>query len=85
MASFTVPELGDPLSQKGVPAYPYEKTFEEALNEPITIRHTSGSMGLPKPIRWTHSIYATVDAQAIPPSLDGRDNIYAPMKRAQRQ
>ena len=36
------------------PRYPYEKTFEEAYNEPLVVLHTSGTTGYPKPIVWTH-------------------------------
>ena len=34
--------------------YPYEKTFEQAHNEPLVVLHTSGTTGHPKPVIWTH-------------------------------
>ena len=69
----------------GVPPYLYEKTFEEAAHDPIVIVHTSGTTGMPKPILWTHAIYATIDAQMIPSDLAGRKNVYARMKECKRQ
>lgn len=85
MTAFRIPELDELLSAQGILPYPYDKTFDEAQSDPIMIVHTSGSAGLPKPIIWTHSLYATVDAHAIPPSLDGRDNMYTAMSRCKRQ
>ncbi|KAI0483351.1 hypothetical protein GGR56DRAFT_686675 [Xylariaceae sp. FL0804] len=41
--------------------YPYEKTFEEARNEPVVVLHSSGSTGLPKPITLTHGSLAVLD------------------------
>lgn len=85
MTAFQVPKLEDLLSAQNALPYLYTKNFEEAENHPIMVVHTSGSTGLPKPIVWTHSLYATVDAHAIPTTLDGRDNIYAAMSRYRRQ
>ncbi|KAF2490390.1 acetyl-CoA synthetase-like protein [Lophium mytilinum] len=48
-----VPELDELLDQVH-PHYPYDKTFEEALAEPLVAVHTSGTTGFPKPIIWTH-------------------------------
>lgn len=53
MRVYQIPELNDLLDQDHSP-YPYEKTFDEARNEPLVALHTSGSTGFPKPIIWTH-------------------------------
>lgn len=34
--------------------YPFNKTFEDAINEPFLVLHTSGSTGMPKPIIYTY-------------------------------
>lgn len=80
-----VPELSHLLATQDIPRYPYDKTFEAAQYDPIMVAHSSGTTGKPKPITWTHSLYATVDAHSIPESVDGRENIYEPMRRCQRQ
>ncbi|KAF4122906.1 Acyl-CoA synthetase (AMP-forming)/AMP-acid ligase II [Geosmithia morbida] len=61
--------------------YPFDKTFDEAKDDPITIFHTSGTTGLPKPITHTHKSIAATDAfnslpelgidRVIPTSLTG--------------
>ena len=65
--------------------YLYEKTFEEARQDPIMIVHTSGTTGMPKPIVLNHAIYATIDAQMTPSDLAGQENVYARMKACKRQ
>ena len=83
--AFQVAELDHLLSATEVQPYLYEKTFEEAKNDPIVISHTSGTTGMPKPIVWTHAIAATIDAHMIPSDLAGRSNVYATMKACKRQ
>jgi hypothetical protein len=39
----TAPELGDWFNDDDAEAYPYNKTFEEAKNDPIMTFHTSGT------------------------------------------
>ena len=85
MRSFKVEKLDDLLYKQGTKPYPYNKTFEEAARDPIAIVHTSGSTGMPKPILWNHGIYATIDAQSIPGSFEGRRNVYQTMKECKRQ
>ena len=59
------------LAQKSVPHYPYEKSFEEAANDPFIVIHTSGSTGLPKPITLRHGGLATADAHHMMPTSNG--------------
>ena len=56
MRSFKVEKLDDMVYKQGTKAYPYNKTFEEAVRDPIVIVHTLGSTGMPKPILWNHGI-----------------------------
>ncbi|KAF6227540.1 hypothetical protein HO173_012179 [Letharia columbiana] len=53
--------------------YDYNKTFEEAAQDPFIIVHTSGSTGLPKPTILYHGGVAAVDNQHLIPPLDGVD------------
>ncbi|MCJ1463399.1 hypothetical protein MMC07_002006 [Pseudocyphellaria aurata] len=43
------------------PHYAFEKTFDEARNEPLAIVHTSGTTSLPKPIVYSHDFAASLD------------------------
>lgn len=78
MRPMTVINLPDQLDllafdkDNEVPAYPYDKTFDEARQQPFVILHTSGSTGLPKPIRVPNGSLATVDAQHLLPAIEGR-------------
>ena len=85
MRNYKVAELEDLLSMPDTRPFPYEKTFKEAAHDPIMIVHTSGTTGMPKPIIWTHAIYATIDAQMVPSELRGRKNVYATMMACERQ
>ncbi|KAI0482602.1 acetyl-CoA synthetase-like protein [Xylariaceae sp. FL0804] len=52
--------------------YPYEKTFEEARDEPVVVLHSSGSTGPPKPITMTHGSLAVLDNEKNLRDLPGR-------------
>ncbi|KAH7336688.1 hypothetical protein BKA65DRAFT_563960 [Rhexocercosporidium sp. MPI-PUGE-AT-0058] len=68
----TTPSLDTFLSPEGeVKHYPYTKTFEEAKDEPVTVLHTSGSTGLPKPIVLRHGWFSTMDAIIEMPLMPG--------------
>lgn len=44
-------------------SFPYEKSFEEAHDEPLVVLHTSGTTGFPKPVIWTHDWAASFALQ----------------------
>lgn len=50
--------------------FPFNKTFEQARDEPLVSLHTSGTTGLPKPIIYTHDFAASYTRmiQLEPPS-----------------
>lgn len=45
MRHVVIPDLEDLLDPTKAPHYPFEKTFEEAKNDPYVVLHTSGTTG----------------------------------------
>ncbi|OLN85756.1 Iterative polyketide synthase CazM 8 [Colletotrichum chlorophyti] len=62
------------LSVDEVPYFPYDKTFEEAKNDPVVVLHTSGSTGLPKPIVARVGMVSVADAFHDLPDFMGSEN-----------
>ena len=73
MRHLNVDGLKELLRGDFIEHYEYNKTFEEAAQDPFIVVHTSGSTGLPKPINLCHGGVATVDAHHLISSLDGFD------------
>lgn len=57
-----LPGLEELLDAETTEPFPFQKTFEEAVNEPFCITHTSGTTGVPEPISWTHGFIGSLDA-----------------------
>src|SRR5947199_10791814 len=55
-----------------MPHLPYNKTFGEAEWNPLVVLHTSGSVGIPKPIVYRQGILTIIDAYHDLP--DWQDN-----------
>ncbi|KAI0169141.1 acetyl-CoA synthetase-like protein [Hypoxylon sp. FL1284] len=55
--------------------YPYDKSFDEARDDPIVILHSSGSTSLPKPITYTHGTLAAHDNDHNLPVPAGREKM----------
>ncbi|KAG9238968.1 hypothetical protein BJ875DRAFT_275589 [Amylocarpus encephaloides] len=92
----TIPELEYFLLEAAVESYPFNLTWADIKDDPIIVMHTSGSTGLPKPIKYTShmlSIFDTGDVESfwvdtkilvpLPPSwiLGLYLHILAPMQR----
>lgn len=74
MTSLQLPLLNELLDADFTEAFPYTKTFEEAINNPFCFLHTSGSTGLPKPIPWSNGLIGTMDAvRLLPPIGENAD------------
>ena len=71
MKVLDLPELDELLDAEVVEPYPYNKTFDEAVQDPLCLLHTSGSTGLPKPIVWSHGLIGTMDAVRLLPPTEG--------------
>ncbi|RYP43923.1 hypothetical protein DL768_009554 [Monosporascus sp. mg162] len=68
----TVPDLDELLDSKDrAPPFPYTKTFEEAVQDPYLVLHSSGTTGDPKPIVSNHAATAALDAHQLLPDVDG--------------
>ena len=67
-----IAEVDELLSEEPVTKYAYNKSFDDASEEPFCVMHTSGSTGHPKPIFWKHSMLATLDATRLLPEHHGR-------------
>jgi long-subunit acyl-CoA synthetase (AMP-forming) len=66
-----LPSTNDLLDAETTEYYPYDKTFDEAAQDPVCILHTSGTTGLPKPIVWSHALIGTSDAVRLLPPTEG--------------
>ncbi|KAH8702402.1 transferase family protein [Talaromyces proteolyticus] len=74
MTSLQLPLLDELLDTEFTEPFPYNKTFEDAINDPFCFLHTSGSTGLPKPIPWSHGLIGTMDAvRLLPPVGENAD------------
>ncbi|TGJ87546.1 hypothetical protein E0Z10_g1201 [Xylaria hypoxylon] len=57
---------------ENVDIYQYERTFDEARDEPCLILHSSGSTGEPKLVTMTHGTFACTDNDRNMPVPEGR-------------
>ena len=75
MRMLQIPKL-DELLEHTYPDFPFDKSFEDARNEPLVVLHTSGTTGLPRPIVWTHDWAASFGEQRLwtpPPGFESCD------------
>lgn len=55
--------------------YAYDKTFADAIQDPILLCHTSGSTGNPKPIWLPNGSFGVLDNHRKLPLVEGRTNM----------
>ena len=75
MEHLLIPEFDDLLAAGPVKHYPYNKTFEDAQDDPYLILHSSGTTGFPKPIQYTHGAIACMDARGNLPDVDEKSGM----------
>ncbi|KAI2629000.1 hypothetical protein GGS21DRAFT_526933 [Xylaria nigripes] len=69
----SLPSLDDLLhTPENFNVYRYERTFDEARDEPCLILHSSGSTGNPKLVTMTHGTFACTDNDRNMPVPEGR-------------
>ncbi|MCJ1313131.1 hypothetical protein MMC25_006808 [Agyrium rufum] len=70
LRSLYIPDFDQWFSDEEVQPYVYEKTWDEAKDEPALIFHTGGTTGLPRPIVYTNSMMTVFDAGNFYPDQD---------------
>ena len=75
MRLLELPTTEELLDADYTKSFPYEKTFDEAIQDAFCFLHTSGSTGVPKPIPWSHGLIGTMDAVRLLPPTDGDDGL----------
>lgn len=70
-----IPEVDDLLDVESTESFPYNKTFDESIQDPFCVLHTSGTTGVPKPISWSHGLIGTMDAVRRLPGTEGDDGL----------
>ena len=75
MTVLDLPELDELLDAEATEPFPYNKAFDEAIQEPFCILHTSGTTGVPKPVPWSHGLIGTMDAVRLLPPVEGDDGL----------
>ncbi|KAL8774486.1 MAG: hypothetical protein Q9209_000859 [Squamulea sp. 1 TL-2023] len=75
MRILEIPEVDELLNAESTESFPYTKTFDEAIQEPFCLLHTSGTTGVPKPIPWSHGLIGTMDAVRLLPPIEGDDGL----------
>ncbi|KAJ9194745.1 hypothetical protein DTO164E3_7166 [Paecilomyces variotii] len=68
-----IPSLAEMLASE-TQHYPYDRTYEEAEDEPCLIIHSSGTTGIPKPVPLTHGFVACLDRMAFIPHPPNRQS-----------
>lgn len=75
MKILDIPEIDELLDAEFTESFPYNKTFDEAIQDPFCLLHTSGTTGVPKPISWSHGLIGTMDAVRLLPPTEGDDGL----------
>ncbi|EJT71508.1 hypothetical protein GGTG_10765 [Gaeumannomyces tritici R3-111a-1] len=77
-------ELVDLGGEDPVPPYPYDKNFDDGIDDPMFVTHTSGTTGLPKPVVMTQRSLIIASAWTKVPDLDGRPPVAKVMEEGRR-
>lgn len=80
MRILQLPEIDELIDAPSTRPFPYTKKFDEIMQEPFCILHTSGTTGVPKPVSWSHGLIGTMDAIRLLPPTEG-DQGLAPWSR----
>ena len=75
MKVLELPSIDELLDADEIELFVYDRLFQDAVNDPFCILHTSGTTGVPKPISWTHGLIGTMDAVRLLPPTAGDDGL----------
>ena len=75
MKVLDLPKIEELLDAGSTESFPYNKMFDEAMQDPFCVLHTSGTTGVPKPIAWSHGLIGTMDAVRLLPPTEGDDGL----------
>jgi acyl-coenzyme A synthetase/AMP-(fatty) acid ligase len=70
-----LPGVDELLDAASVDPFDFTKKFEDVVDQPFCILHTSGTTGVPKPIVWSHGLIGTMDAVRLLPPVEGDDGL----------
>ncbi|KAL8768128.1 MAG: hypothetical protein Q9194_005790 [Teloschistes cf. exilis] len=70
-----IPETDHLLDAESIQSFSYDKIFDDVIQDPFCLLHTSGSTGLPKPVSWSHGLIGTMDAVRLLPPTKGDDGL----------
>jgi acyl-coenzyme A synthetase/AMP-(fatty) acid ligase len=70
-----LPGVDELLDAASVDPFDFTKKFEDVVDQPFCILHTSGTTGVPKPIIWSHGLIGTMDAVRLLPPVEGDDGL----------
>jgi long-subunit acyl-CoA synthetase (AMP-forming) len=70
-----LPGVDELLDAASVDSFHFTKKFEDVVDQPFCILHTSGTTGVPKPIVWSHGLIGTMDAVRLLPPVEGDDGL----------
>ena len=71
----TVPALENWITASPARPFPYDKTWDEAKNDPWIIFHTSGTTGFPKPVVYTQLMMTSLDQSENFPDVDEKTSM----------
>ena len=72
MRYWQIEELDSLLNADSSPRFQWDEKWENIADTPFLILHTSGSSGVPKPIRVTHRLMSTIDCHQLLSDVSGR-------------
>ncbi|THY30397.1 acetyl-CoA synthetase-like protein [Aureobasidium pullulans] len=72
LAYLAIPSLHELLDPQLAAPFDYHKTFEQNVQTPFLILHTSGSTGLPKPVTITHGLISSMAMHRDLEPIEGR-------------
>ncbi|EFQ36824.1 transferase [Colletotrichum graminicola] len=87
MKQVLVPKLDDLLvdnDSEPLKPYPYNRSFTQGIDDPVTVFHTSGTTGFPKPVVHTQRSFYVYSKWNLVPDIDGRPSADRLLRQTRR-